>query len=196
MDAEALQRAREMMEGRQDILPKQTVSAPPDGQNPAERPGGSRERKRIPMSVPVQRLAVPEIPGWHLHWFLNTRDRIQRALQAGYVFVSWDEVELNNLDIGGDSAASGNTDMGSNVSIVSGGEVGTDGQVSRLVLMKLRQEHWNEDQARIEDHHEQIAQAIRGGQVGAGKVAGENARDIATRYTKATDNLFTRKPKR
>jgi hypothetical protein len=36
--------------------------------NPSNR-SASPERKRIPMAVPVQKLSVPDIPGYHLHWF-------------------------------------------------------------------------------------------------------------------------------
>lgn len=197
MDQNTLERARALAQGSADILPKNTVAPAADTQNPSERPGKpAGERRRVPMSVPVQRLAVPEIPGYHLHWFLGTPDRIQRAEQGGYEFVSDEEIAVNNRDLGGDTASSGNTDLGGRVSVVSGDEVGKDGQPTRLVLMKIRQEWWEEDQKRLEDQNERIAQAIRGGQVGAGRAGGETPADQATRYVKQTDNLFTRKTKR
>lgn len=119
------------------------------------------------MSVPVQALEVPEIPGYHQHWFNGTPERIQRALDGGYEFVDRDEVTPNALALGGDSAASGNTDMGNRVSIVSGQEVGRDGQATRLVLMKIRLEWWEADQQLVEDRNMQIRDALLGGMLGA-----------------------------
>jgi hypothetical protein len=125
------------------------------------------ERKRIPMSVPVQRLEVPEIPGYHLHWFISSGERLQRAIDGGYEFVDPREAQINNVSLGGDSAVSGNTDMGSRVSVVSGQEVGKDGQPVRLVLMKLKQEWWEEDQLLVEARNIKVRDALLGGMVGA-----------------------------
>jgi hypothetical protein len=123
------------------------------------------------MSVPVQRLEAPDIPGFHLHWFLGTPERLQRACDGGYEFVDPREAKINNVSLGGDSALSGNTDMGSRVSVVSGQEVGKDGQPTRLVLMKIKQEWWNEDQKLVEARNEQVAAALRGGLLGSEKDA-------------------------
>lgn len=197
MDQATIERAKALAavsSGSQDILPKSTVAAEPNTTNPAERPGRSRaERQRVPMGVPVQKLYVPPIPGYHLHWFRGTADRIHRALQAGYEYVSQDEVALNNLDLGGESAAAGNTDMGSRVSVISGEEIGRDNQPVQLILMKLREELWKEDVEATLDRSEQVAAALRGGQVGAGQAGREGPSDIATRYVKQAANLFTRK---
>ena len=70
--------------------------------NPASKKDSvTRERKRIPMSVPVQRLEVAEIPGYHLHWFLSTPERLQRALDGGYEFViiNYDGVKIVSDEI-------------------------------------------------------------------------------------------------
>jgi len=136
----------------------------------------SAERKRIPMSVPVQRLEVPEIPGYHLHWFLSTAERLQRATDGGYEFVDEREVLINNVSLGGDSTASGNTDMGSRVSVVSGQEVGKDGQPTRLVLMKLKQEWWEEDQKLVEARNTKVRDALLGGMIGAEQDVGNDSR--------------------
>jgi len=136
--------------------------------NPANRPGKSDEaRKRIPMSVPVRKLEAPDIPGYHLHWFRGSPDRIARAQDAGYEFVHRDEVKVNYTGIGGSPTASGNTDMGSQVSVVAGEELGPDGQAVRLVLMKIKQEYYEQDQKIAEDRNEQVAAALRGGMLGA-----------------------------
>jgi len=127
----------------------------------------SAERKRVPMSVPVQRLETPDIPGYHQHWFVNSPERLQRALDGGYEFVEDREMRINNVSLGGDSAKSGNTDMGSRVSVVSGQEVGKDGQPTRLVLMKIKQEWWEEDRKALEDRNTQVRDSLLGGMVGA-----------------------------
>lgn len=136
--------------------------------NPASRSAvTAAERKRIPMSVPVQRLEVPELPGYHLHWFLSTSERLQRAIDGGYEYVNEGELQINNVSLGGDSAVSGSTDMGSRVSIVSGQEVGKDGQPTRLILMKIRQEWWDEDQQLIEARNTKVRDSLLGGMIGA-----------------------------
>lgn len=133
-------------------------------QNPSVRPGKTdAERKRIPMSVPVQKLEAPDIPGYHLHWFLGTPERLQRATDGGYEFVDERELRLNNVSLGGDSAKSGNTDMGSRVSVVSGQEIGRDGQPTRLVLMKIKQEWYEEDQKLVEGRNQQVIDTLLGG---------------------------------
>ncbi len=145
--------------------------------NPSNTNGKTKaERKRVPMSVPVQRLEAPEMPGFHLHWFLGTAERLQRAIDGGYEFVDEREIKINNVSLGGDSAVSGNTDLGSRVSVVSGQEIGKDGQPTRLVLMKIRLEWYEEDQKLVDDRNEQIAAALRGGDLGAEKEASGDAR--------------------
>ena len=165
--------------------------------NPATRVDSAKaERKRIPMSVPVQKLSAPDIPGYHLHWFNGTPDRLQRALDGGYEFVDEKELKINNVSLGSVSTASGNTDMGSRVSVVSGSEIGKDGQSLRLILMKIKQEWYEEDQKLVEARNEQTAAALRGGMLGAEK---EQAGDSQHRYidknrTKIPD-MFTPKRK-
>lgn len=153
------------------------------------------ERKRIPMSVPVQRLEAPDMPGFHLHWFRGDAERIQRAVDAGYEFVDPREILVNNVSLGGDSSLSGSTDMGSQVSIVSGQEVGKDGQAMRLILMKQKQE-WHEADMKItEARNEQVAAALRGGMIGAqNDRAGDTQHRYVDKARTAIPDLFT--PKR
>lgn len=152
------------------------------------------ERRRIPMSTPVQKLDVPSIPGYHLHWFNGTADRIQRAIDGGYEHVTAEEMKLNPVGLGSNSTHSGNTDMGSGVSVVAGGQVGPDGQAVRLVLMKIKEEWWREDQSKIDDRGEHVVQSLGLGAIGAEK---DKAGDSAQRYvdksrTKIPD-MFVRK---
>lgn len=167
--------------------------------NSVERPVA--ERKRVPMTLPVLKLEVPEIPGYHLHWMEGTMQRIGQAERAGYEFVDESEVQINNSLLGGDATKSGNTDMGSRVSVIAGKEIGGDGQPVRLYLMKQKQEWYEEDQKILERRNTSIAETLtasfRRGQVG-GRAEGETDEDLGRRYvnpvrTKVPD-FFT--PKR
>ena len=137
-----------------------------------------KETKRVPMSIPVARLSVPEIPGYHLHWF-SGEARVQRALQAGYEFVEADETHVNDR-----SAAGGeNQDMGSRVSVFSGDEVDARNQPVRLYLMKLRDEFWEEDQANYADRSKGMLEALS---VGKGDMTNAPAgADASHRYAEA-----------
>lgn len=149
--------------------------------NPSVAPGKDKEeRKRIPMSVPVQKLEAPEIPGYHLHWFNGTPSRIQRALDGGYEFVDSREISLNNVSLGGNSATSGSTDMGSRVSVVAGKEIGADNQPIRMVLMKIKQEWYLEDQKLVDERNDSVADALTGGMIGASQA--QDSRETNLRY--------------
>lgn len=164
-------------------------------QNPANLNGqGAVERKRIPMNVPTQKLEVPEIPGYRLYWFRGEPSRLLRAEQAGYEYVDRGEIELNSVGLA-DSAADGNSDMGSRVSVAAGDMVGEDRQPLRLVLMKIREEWAIENDEILEDRNESIAAALRGGLIGSEK---DRPDDRDARYvgnqTKIPE-LFRRKPR-
>ena len=162
--------------------------------NPASRETPAAERKRIPMSVPVQKLEAPDIPGYHLHWFNGTPDRIQRAIDGGYEFVDPREAKPNNTSLGGVSTASGSTDMGSQVSVVAGSELGNDGQPIRLILMKIKQEWYEEDQELVNQRNDKVRDSLLGGLIGAEKDAPGDTqhRYVDPNRTKIPD-LFKRK---
>jgi len=151
------------------------------------------EFRRIPVGAPVRKLEAPEIPGYRLYWFKGTEERIQRAREGGYEFVSRKELRTNSVSLGSDTAADGSTDLGSGVSIVAGGELDNNNQPIRMVLMKIKQEWYNEDQFLAEERTGQVAAALRGGMLGA-----EADRDVSKRYVDkartSIPNLFT--PKR
>lgn len=199
---DAIERARQLAQGGEQAgnLTKATPESPMDQRaNPAERPGKSRaDRQRVPMSVPVQKLAVPAIPGYHLHWFRGTPDRIARAQQAGYTFVDPSEVTINNVALGDSSVESGNMDLGSRVTVVAGSEVAPGNQPLQMILMKIPEEFWQQDQLVLEDRNEQIAATLRGGQIAVGQAGGERMGDAQQRYIpeqhrRQVQNLFTRK---
>ncbi len=154
------------------------------------------QRRRVPMSIPSQKLAVPSIPGYHLHWMLGTPQRLAQAQQAWYEFVMHDEVDLATVGLGNSADSNGSTDLGSRVSLIAGG-MSEGGQAVRLYLMKVKQELWEEDQRVLEGRNESIAAVLRGDAV-AGD--GENpGGDITNRYTPKglnSNNLFVPKVRR
>ena len=173
-------------------------------QNPTVAPGKSlEERKRIPLSVPQRKLEVPDIPGYYLRWFRGTPARLAQAARAGFINVKEDEIGLNNLSLGGDATKAGNSDMGSNVSVIEGSEVDGTGQAVRMYLMKQPMEYKLEDDAITQERNDDIARTLTGqyqsGVVG-GRDAGETEADINARYvdrkrTKVPE-LFRKKSRR
>lgn len=170
-----------------------TKSAPA---NPANAPQKRvTEATRIPMNLPQAKLAVPEIPGYYLYWFLG--QNVPRAQRAGYEFVDESEADLTNTGLADDASRSGNSDLGTRVSMIAGGLVEGTPEPQRLYLMKIRQEWRDKDVAALEAINERIAAAIRGGRPmpgGAGGAPEETAHDKLQRYLKKGQDLFI--PKR
>lgn len=166
--------------------------------NPATAPQRRvSEADRIPMSVPMLKLSVPEKEGWHRHWF--TARNVARALKAGYTFVDDRDVEVNNPDVAGDIATSGSTDMGSRVSALAGGFIEGTAEPDRLYLMEIPQELRDKDMAGYAKISENIAAALRGGLPTPGGVGGaprETAQDLGRRYLKTGQDLFYPKVRR
>lgn len=133
--------------------------------NPANQGGNNATpatRRRIPLSVPRRKLEVDPLPGFVLYWFKESN--IPHAIDAGYDFVDRKEVILNQSNEAGSSAQSGNTDLGSRVSVI-GDKVGERGVPERLVLMKIREEWWREDRELLDNQNAMVIQSIFGGQI-------------------------------
>lgn len=163
--------------------------------SPANKAPDSAARRRIPMSTPRQKLSVPEIPGYHLHWMRGTPERIQQALEGGYEFVDAKETSTNNFSLGGNATKEGSTDMGTRVSVLAGGDdLGEGGQPLRLYLMKIREEWHQEDTLAQGEHSERLRAALRAGKMGAEKDTSPG--DTAARYVgqQTSPNMFTPKP--
>lgn len=160
--------------------------------NPATQatPPSRNERKRIPMSVPQQKLEVPDVPGMHRHWFRE--NRVARAIQGGYEFVQAKDAPLNQKGIGTAPGVSGNMDLGSHIRVSSG--VGEDGHAEWLVLMEIREEWWLEDQAAIAARNAQTMSAIFRGETIPGSKPTGTAEDQSLVYvSKALFNRPARK---
>lgn len=141
-----------------------------------------------PMDMPNATLAVPDMPGFYLYWHLGKN--VNRALRHGYTFVEENEVELENKGLANGAAVSGSTDLGSRIS-VSAKETGDDVADARLYLMKLPLEIHEGHMKLKTEKNEEIAQAIRGGMLGAG-----GDPDSKKRYMKEGQHLFYPKANR
>ena len=139
-------------------------------------------RKRIPMSVPRQKLACAKIPGFHCHWMADRPGRIPQALQAGYEFVDIGEISVQNTGLADDISLDGNNDLGSRVSVIGG--VGQAGDVELLYLMKLKQEWWDEDQAELRQKNNSIWEQIH-----RGEATMDTPGDASNRYVKNTSRV-------
>jgi hypothetical protein len=161
-------------------------------QNPAERPGKpTSERRRGSFLAPTRKLEVPEIPGYYLYWVRGTYDEISRAMNAGFEFVTQDEVKLNNTSLGTTSVKSGNTDLGSRVSVIAGSELDETGQPLRLYLMKQKWEYHLEDLEELDKRNQTVIRALVSSTAVGGPAPGETAADVAARYV---DRQRTRIP--
>lgn len=159
--------------------------------------GTIAQRQRIPMSLPRQRLSVPDIPGYHLHWMSGTKQRIAAALAAGYEFVDPSEADVAEASIGSQVDTTGSTDLGSRVSVSAGADIGPDGTEVRLYLMKIRQEFWDQDQSVLAERNEQIAASIRGGQnPNEANPHGSENRYVPEASRRVMADLFTPKRRR
>jgi len=165
--------------------------------NPSTTPREEKkeERTRIPMSVPQQKLSVPDIPGYHLHWMNGNPSRISQALKAGYEFVDPEEVDVVNSGLADSASAHGSTDLGSRVSLSAGSSLDDNGGEQRLYLMKIRQEWWNDDQRKLEDRNEEIAASLRGGAIN-NSADGAEQRYIPDAHRKGVAEIFQRKTRR
>ena len=162
--------------------------------NPANRVATEpAKRARIPMSVPMRRLEVPELAGYHLHWFVDRN--VPRAQQAGYEFVASRDIPVNQHGVATSRTVSGNADLGSHISQIGGTAEG--GGSEYLHLMKIREEWWLEDHKILEDRNASVMQAIfRDEQIaGADKHAPE---DKGLTYVRSDTNvpLFQRKTRK
>ena len=121
------------------------------------------KRRRVPFGGNRQKLQVEPIKGYVLRWFNDVDGRVERALDAGYEFATKEEAE----GVGNGELHQENTDLGSRVSKVV--SRGTD-KVVRAVLMKIKQEWYDEDQQLKENRNRMVDDALRAGQPGGNVV--------------------------
>jgi hypothetical protein len=131
--------------------------------NMAEAKEGRRQR--VPFSAQRKRLQVDaKFPGFHIRWFNDQDDRLQRAEDAGYEYVHRKEVG----QVGDKDVSNGNTDVNSRVSRVVGRT--KDNQPIRAFLMKIRDEWYRDDKSKKEEVNRRVDEAIRAGKAGGADV--------------------------
>ena len=131
---------------------------------------GAVRRKRNVFNGTTTKISVNKtIPGFHLHVFTDSGNRIQDALDSGYEFVTPDEV-------GGvsDNVVSKNGDLGDRVRYLVNPRL--EGSEQYGYLMKQRLEWYEEDQDSLQQKNNAIDAAIRQGKVSpfAGSYVPEN----------------------
>jgi len=132
-------------------------------------PGRPPRRERTPFSANRTRLEVRfKDKDFHKkffsRWFNDQDGRVERAEDAGYQFVTPDEV----VGVGQREVHSGNTDLGSKVSRVVGR---MEGNIPvRAVLMKLPMSLHKQDQALKEERNKLVDKAIRAGKAGGAEI--------------------------
>lgn len=155
------QAAKRATEREAEMLANQLNRRPPletiEGGNPANNQAPAAFR-RVPMNTPRRKLEVRAIPGFRLYW--HRQSDVERAIEAGYIFVDKAEVSLNSRAIGSASGLGGNTALGSEVSIV-----GSAGTGERLVLMKIPEQYYLEDKRSLFQEHASRMRAIFEGDV-------------------------------
>ena len=130
------------------------VEAPPE----AAKDGKTRKRKNVFNGTSVRLSVNKAIPGFHLHVITDKDARISEAVEAGYEFVTPDEV-------GGlsENVVSRNGDLGDRVRfLVNPTEVG---EAKYGYLMKQRMEWYDEDQAAVQSKNNSIDSAVRRGKI-------------------------------
>lgn len=123
-------------------------------------------RERMPFNSFSKRMEVYIDPDselardYHLHKFVDRGGRVARAQAAGYEFVTKSEVATD----GPAQVESREADLGDVVSWISGTSEKGDAEIT--VLMKIRKEYYEADQADIQAQVDMTDQAIRRGAVG------------------------------
>jgi hypothetical protein len=133
--------------------------------------------RRIPFDGFAKKLEIHFPEGstltseYHLHWFNDDGIRINKALQAGYEFVTRKDVEMN------ETVLPLNEDLGDRVSRVVG--LRADGKPMHCFLMKLPLELRAQDEAKYAAEVAVSDEVIRRGATGQEGLA---AKDQAARY--------------
>ena len=99
-----------------------------------------------------------EIPGYHLHGFVDIDGRLELAQQGGYEFVRPGEVQVGARVVA-------DKDADGRISWHSGTR--EDGSSYRTYLMKIEQEYWEENQEAIQDQNDNYESQIRAGNIGS-----------------------------
>jgi hypothetical protein len=127
-----------------------------------------KRRERTTFSQSRMRLTIELIPSlkseFHVRWFNDKRDRVSRALNAGWEFVLANELvgHVGDRELHGDSS-----DLNGKVTKI----VDNDGTVA--YALKICNEFFDEDRADLEARNDLIDEAVRAGSSGGASVANQ-----------------------
>lgn len=99
------------------------------------------------------------IQGYHLYFFNDEPGRIAAALEAGWEFVAPDEVGYQASNV-----TNNNVDLANRVSVL--GMKSELGHPQQQILLKIRQEWWEEDQAELQARNNKTDASIKRGKGG------------------------------
>lgn len=116
-------------------------------------------RRRRPFATKEPNLPLPVLPGFVPRWFNDEENRLPRAQDAGWEFVSPSEFSTFRPS----QHVAPNSDLGSRISVFCGTD--EQGTPIRAYLMKITKEFWDEDQAVKQRELDQTDKAIHGGRV-------------------------------
>jgi hypothetical protein len=143
-----------------------------------------KRAERIPMGGATLRTNFNDIHGKYknhnLRWFNDDGDRLFKAKQAGYEFVTRDDVSVG-------TSSDGNTDNGNYVSITVGS--GRDNRPMRSFLMAIPLEYYREDQKAKQKLTDEIDRQIKEGAVGQ---QANDMRFLKTNSMETSDNSIGR----
>ena len=141
--------------------PKATVTR---SESQREEAAPVRRKERISLGAVRPNFEIfGDIPGYHLHGFVDLDGRLELALLGGYEFVRPGEVKVGARVVA-------DKDADGRISWHSGTR--EDGSSYRTYLMKIEQEYWEENQQDIQDQNDNYESQIRAGNVG----------DVESRY--------------
>lgn len=152
--------------------------------------GVTRENRQS-LGSPRANLHVPEMPGWHLHWFRGMA-RAEQAKAAGFVFVKKGEVPVPNHGIGADQEIEEGEDLGSIVTKLAKGEDMEGGQATRMYLMKMPQAWRDDDLKAREKRSDMLIDQLRRGEA-ADKEGNAARRDQHRRVMTESRNFLNKR---
>lgn len=130
--------------------------------NPTKQTTNDGKRERVPFGGNRQRLSVAnKDPNYFYYFFNMVEDRIQRALNAGYVFVTKKEAAEREITVGDPDVAHGSEDLNDKVTKVVGKY--DNGQPIVGVLMKIHNDLHEEDLAEKARNNDEIDNALQRG---------------------------------
>lgn len=121
--------------------------------------GSTLKRTRRPFATKSPNLPLPEITGYVGRWFNDEENRLVRAQDADWEFVT----HLDFPEFRSSHTVAPNDDLGSRISVVVG--TNEQGASIRAYCMKIRKEFWDEDQRAKQDAIDETDKAIHGGRV-------------------------------